>query len=71
VENEVALRAGVAVFPDDEQLFKKYYRADGARRHSGSGLGLYLVANFVRLLGGAVRYERQELSVRFTVWLPN
>lgn len=71
VENEVALRAGVAMFPDDEQLFKKYYRADGARRHSGSGLGLYLVSNFVRLLGGAVRYERQELSVRFTVWLPN
>lgn len=71
VENEVALRAGVATFPDDEQLFKKYYRADDARRHSGSGLGLYLVANFVRLLGGAVRYERQELSVRFTVWLPN
>jgi signal transduction histidine kinase len=52
-------------------LFKKYYRADSARRHSGSGLGLYLVANFVRLLGGAVRYERQELSVRFIVWLPN
>jgi signal transduction histidine kinase len=71
VENEVALRAGVAMFPDDEQLFKKFYRADGARRHSGSGLGLYLVANFVRLLGGAVRYERQELSVKFTVWLPN
>ena len=71
VENEVVLRAGVAVFPDEEQLFKKYYRADGARRHSGSGLGLYLVANFVRLLGGAVRYERQELSVKFTVWLPN
>jgi signal transduction histidine kinase len=71
VENEVALRAGVAIFPDEEQLFKKYYRADGARRHSGSGLGLYLVANFVRLLGGAVRYERQELSVKFTVWLPN
>jgi signal transduction histidine kinase len=71
VENEVALRAGVATFPDEEQLFKKYYRADSARRHSGSGLGLYLVANFVRLLGGAVRYERQELSVRFTVWLPN
>jgi signal transduction histidine kinase len=71
VENEVALRAGVATFPDEEQLFKKYYRADSARRHSGSGLGLYLVANFVRLLGGAVCYERQELSVRFIVWLPN
>lgn len=71
LENEVASRAGVSAFPDEEQLFKKYYRADAARRHSGSGLGLYLVANFARLLGGAVRYERQEQSVRFTVWLPN
>ena len=71
VENEVRLRAGEPVFPEQEQLFKKYYRADAARRHTGSGLGLYLVANFVRLLGGSVRYEQHDFSVRFTVWLPN
>jgi len=71
VENEVRSRAGVPMFPEQDQLFKKYYRADAARRHTGSGLGLYLVANFVRLLGGSVRYEQHEFSVRFTVWLPN
>lgn len=71
VENEVPAGAGTSGFPDEAELFKKYYRADGARKHSGSGLGLYLVANFMRLLGGGVRYERLDNSVRFTVWLPN
>lgn len=71
VENEVPVGADSAGFPDEAELFKKYYRADGARRHSGSGLGLYLVANFMRLLGGAVDYKRLDNTVRFTVWLPN
>jgi signal transduction histidine kinase len=71
VENSVLSSSGSPGFPDETELFKKYYRADGARKHSGSGLGLYLVANFMRLLGGAVRYERLDNSVRFTVWLPN
>ncbi len=71
VENEVGRGPGSAGFPDREELFKKYYRADSARKHSGSGLGLYLVANFMRLLGGEVRYEALENSVRFSVWLPN
>ncbi len=71
VENVLAQGPGSAGFPDREQLFKKYYRADSARKHSGSGLGLYLVANFMRLLGGEVRYEPLENSVRFSVWLPN
>ncbi len=71
VENEVAQGPGSAGFPDREELFKKYYRADSARKHSGSGLGLYLVANFMRLLGGEVRYEPLENSVRFSLWLPN
>ena len=71
VDNTLARGPGSTGFPDREQLFKKYYRADSARKHSGSGLGLYLVANFMRLLGGEVRYEPLENSVRFSLWLPN
>lgn len=71
IENEVATGAGGSGFPDRAELFKKYYRAGSARKHSGSGLGLYLVANFMRLLGGEVRYESSNSSVTFTVWLPN
>jgi signal transduction histidine kinase len=71
VENLVQSGTGSTGFPDRDELFRKYYRADGARKHSGSGLGLYLVANFMRLLKGEVRYEPLEKSVRFTVWLPS
>ncbi len=71
VENEVGRGQGAVGFPDRDELFKKYYRADSARKHSGSGLGLYLVANFMRLLGGEVGYEALENSVRFKLWLPN
>ncbi len=71
VENAIAPGVGSAGFPDKAELFKKYYRADSARKHSGSGLGLYLVANFMRLLGGEVRYEPLENKVRFSVWLPS
>jgi signal transduction histidine kinase len=71
IENEVATGNGGSGFPDPAELFKKYYRAGSARKHSGSGLGLYLVANFMRLLGGEVRYEPSDRSVRFIVWLPN
>jgi signal transduction histidine kinase len=71
VENLVQSGPGSTGFPDRDELFRKYYRADGARKHSGSGLGLYLVANFMRLLKGEVRYEPLEKSVRFTVWLPS
>ena len=71
VENLVQSGPGSTGFPDRDELFRKYYRADGARKHSGSGLGLYLVANFMRLLKGEVRYEPLEKSIRFTVCLPS
>lgn len=71
VENEVERRAGVPAPLDEAELFKKYYRAESALRHTGSGLGLYLVAGFVKLLGGTVRCETEEFRVKFTVWLPN
>ena len=70
IENDAVMRAGVAELPDATQIFKKYYRANSALRHPGAGLGLYLVANFVRLIGGVVRYEPEDTRVRFTVWLP-
>ena len=70
ISNEAGRVPEAAGLPDPDQLFKKYYRAEGAHKYSGSGLGLYLVANFMRLLGGTVRYEASDERVRFTVWLP-
>ncbi|MGV3651311.1 MAG: 7TM-DISM domain-containing protein [Devosia sp.] len=61
---------GRAGLPDTEQVFGKFYRSPGARRSSGSGLGLYIVRGIVKRLGGTVRYDTEEGKARFTVWLP-
>lgn len=61
---------GVAGLPDQAKVFDKYYRSPGAKKQTGSGLGLYLVRSFTALLGGQVRYEVAQQQVRFTLWLP-
>lgn len=71
IDNAVDSHRGTSGFPDPDELFKKYYRADSARKHSGSGIGLYLVSNFMRLIGGEVKYEALDNKVRFSLWLPS
>jgi signal transduction histidine kinase len=57
-------------WPDADQLFSKYYRSQNAHRVTGSGLGLYLVDQFTRMLGGTVHYQPVHGKVRFTLTLP-
>lgn len=64
-----------ADLPDTDKLFTKYYRAPGAHRKPGSGLGLFLVDGWVRALGGTITYEHERsaegpASVSFRLWLP-
>lgn len=59
-----------AGFPDAEQIFKKYYRSAGAKKQTGSGLGLYLVQRFTAILEGHIHYAKVQGQVAFTVWLP-
>lgn len=61
---------GTAGLPDAEKIFNKYYRSPGAKKQTGSGLGLYLVHSFTKLLGGQVKYDVKEGQARFSVWLP-
>lgn len=61
--------------PDAERVFTKYYRAHGAHRQPGSGLGLFLVASWVKALGGSIDYRHERhpegrVSVSFIIWLP-
>jgi signal transduction histidine kinase len=60
---------GAAGMPDPEKVFSKFYRSAGAKKQSGSGLGLYLFKSFAILLGGKVRYDTFKGKVRFTVWI--
>ncbi|MBK6999255.1 MAG: HAMP domain-containing histidine kinase [Rhodoferax sp.] len=61
---------GPAGVPDPAQVFVKYYRAPAARQQSGSGLGLYIVQELVRRLGGQINYLPSANTVCFALWLP-
>lgn len=61
---------GVAGWPDEHLLFNKYYRAIGAQRESGSGLGLFLSRQLAQSLGGTVDYTPSAQLVEFTLWIP-
>jgi len=66
---------GDAGTPDPDRVFTKYYRAKGAHRKPGSGLGLFLVARWVAALGGTVDFsvsgEVEDLrTATFSVCVP-
>jgi signal transduction histidine kinase len=61
---------GLAGWPDPTKVFQKYYRSNGAKSISGTGLGLFLVASLVNMLGGICRYVPDDTQVRFELWLP-
>jgi signal transduction histidine kinase len=57
-------------WPDQDKLFSKYYRSQIAHRVTGSGLGLYLVDQFTRMLGGTVACVRTKDKIGFRLTLP-
>jgi signal transduction histidine kinase len=61
---------GPAGFPDARRVFEKYYRAVGAHRKTGSGLGLYLSAHLARLIDGRLRYLPSDQAITFELWVP-
>jgi signal transduction histidine kinase len=61
---------GLAGWPDPDKIFQKYYRSTAAHHQIGTGLGLYLIENIARQLGGRVDYVPDNLTVRFKLWLP-
>ena len=64
---EVANAPGASGWPDQDKLFKKYYRSPGAQRQTGTGLGLYQAARITQQLGGTLSYAHDAALVRF-VW---
>jgi signal transduction histidine kinase len=65
--------AGPGIAPADrDRIFERFARGRDAGRRPGSGLGLALVSEHVRLLGGNVRVEdRPGGGARFRVELPS
>lgn len=69
---EFGNEAGPAGVPDVRLIFQRYYRAAGARRQTGSGLGLYLSRALARRLEGTLDYvpDPSMKMVRFRLWIP-
>lgn len=67
---EVANAPGPSGWPDQDQLFKKYYRSPGAQRQTGTGLGLYQAARITQQLGGTLSYAHDAALVRFVWTIP-
>ncbi len=62
-------RTGAAGQPDPAQVFTRYYRAEGARKQVGAGLGLWLCHTLARQLGADLRYDRIAQGVCFSFFL--
>lgn len=61
---------GLAGWPEPDKLFTKYYRANGAHRESGTGLGLFLARQLATTLGATLSYLPTDTLVRFELWIP-
>jgi signal transduction histidine kinase len=63
---------GVGIDPGQQQrIFEPFKRAVGPNRYEGLGLGLYIVRNIVKQLGGTVRVESApRAGATFIVELP-
>lgn len=67
---EIRNLPGHAGWPEPARVFEKYYRSNGARHQSGSGLGLYQAARIARQLGGDLSLAPDQHFVKFQLWLP-
>jgi signal transduction histidine kinase len=61
---------GNAGLPDPERVFAKYYRAPRAHEKTGSGLGLYLIQNIAKAMGGDLVFIPQQDLVIFELRVP-
>jgi len=57
---------GDAGRPDVDELFSRYYRAEGAKKQPGVGLGLWLSQNLALKLGSAIEVQVDAAAIEFS-----
>lgn len=57
--------------PDPEQMFDLFYKADTARRKASSGLGLFIVKELMRRMGGDAAAELDGNALRIFLYFPS
>ncbi len=65
----VSNAVGAAGVPDAAQVFDRYYRAEGAKRQVGAGLGLWLAQALARQLGTELTFQTEQEQVVFGFFL--
>lgn len=66
----ISNKVGKIGAPDVSKVFDKYYRAPKAHEKTGSGLGLYLVKNFIELMGGDITCCLSGDNIVFAIYFP-
>ncbi len=56
--------------PDPEQIFDLFYKADTARRKASSGLGLFIVKELMKRMGGDASAELEGSTLRIFLYFP-
>ncbi len=56
--------------PDPERLFDRFYKSDPARRKGSSGLGLFIVRELIREMGGDATASLDGHLLRITLCFP-
>lgn len=57
--------------PDPEQMFDLFYKADTARRKASSGLGLFIVKELMKRMGGNASAKLDGNTLRIFLYFPS
>lgn len=63
---------GIGISAEDQQhLFERFFRAKNAVNIQGTGLGLHIIAKYVDLLGGTIRFTSElDKGTEFIIEIP-
>ena len=56
--------------PNPERLFDRFYKSDPSRRKGSSGLGLFIVRELMRKMGGDAEAGLEGGALRITLCFP-